>query len=69
MKGVEPGISVGDNKLMALASRSLSVTSKTPGAGSGIAPTAVKRMVAARKKTEVVKKKAESTCYGYSDCK
>ena len=65
MKGVKPDISVGDNKPVALASRSLSATSKKPGAGSGAAPTAVKKRVAAREKTEVVKKRVESILYGY----
>jgi len=63
VKEVKPDISAVDNRLMALASRSLSATSGVPG--SGIAPVEVKRSVVAREKMNVVEKKAESIVDGY----
>jgi len=56
-------MSAADNRLTALASRSLSVTSEVPG--SGIAPIGVKRIVAAGKKIEANEKKVDSILDGY----
>ena len=61
VKEVRLDISAADNKLTALASRSLPATSRVPG--SGIAPTEVKRSAAARKKM-VAKEKVDSILDG-----
>ena len=63
VKEVKLDISAVDNRLTALASRSLSATSAVPG--SGVAPTEVKRSVAARRKVEVAEEKAESILDGH----
>ena len=63
MKEEKLDISAADNRLTALASRSLSATSEAPG--SGIAPTGVKMIVAARKRLEADEKKVDSILDGY----
>ena len=63
VKEEKPDMSAADNRLTALASRSLSATSEIPG--SGIAPTGVKRIVVARKRIEANEKKVDSILDGY----
>jgi len=62
VKGVKLDISAADNRLTALVSRSLSVTSGIPG--SGIASTEAKSNVAVRERMEVVEKKDGSILSG-----
>jgi len=62
VKGVKLDISAADNRLTALVSRSLSVTSGIPG--SGIASTEAKSSVAVSERMEVVEKKDGSILSG-----
>ena len=65
VKEVKPDRSISDNKLKALASRSLFAQPPRHGAGSRIAPTTAKERMAVKNKTEVVEKRVESIHYGY----
>ena len=68
-KEVKPDRSISDNKLTALASRSLFAQPPRHGAGSRIAPMTVKERMVAKNKMEVIEKRVESIHYGSVNCK